>query len=295
MEYIYSNGELYHHGVKGMKWGVRRYRNADGSLTAAGRARLKKTTYGSTKTKAETKSDRDHSESDKSPLIKLAADIALDIIFLNPISATMDAARLVQAGKAHVQTSIYNKDRKDCKTDKSTGFLIKNRSHDRKQDANRVNPMFHNFDNNTKNNCMLCTSAYDLRRRGYEVRAKKASYGYLTQDVKAWYPKAKINTVSGVDQKGRPSNKAMISNLKNELVKQGNGARGNLMVTWKNMKGGHSVAYEILNGQLCIVDAQIGKLYNNVDSLLKRCEPTVEYARLDNVKFSTKNIKEVAE
>lgn len=31
--------ELYHYGVKGMHWGVRRYQNADGSLTAAGRAR----------------------------------------------------------------------------------------------------------------------------------------------------------------------------------------------------------------------------------------------------------------
>lgn len=28
---------LVHHGVKGMKWGVRRYQNADGSLTSAGR------------------------------------------------------------------------------------------------------------------------------------------------------------------------------------------------------------------------------------------------------------------
>ena len=31
--------ELYHHGVKGMKWGVRRYQNADGSLTEAGKKR----------------------------------------------------------------------------------------------------------------------------------------------------------------------------------------------------------------------------------------------------------------
>ncbi len=31
--------ELYHWGIKGMKWGVRRFQNADGSLTPAGRKR----------------------------------------------------------------------------------------------------------------------------------------------------------------------------------------------------------------------------------------------------------------
>lgn len=29
--------ELYHHGIKGQKWGVRRFQNADGSLTEAGK------------------------------------------------------------------------------------------------------------------------------------------------------------------------------------------------------------------------------------------------------------------
>lgn len=32
-----TNQEFYHHGVKGQKWGVRRYRNKDGSLTSLGK------------------------------------------------------------------------------------------------------------------------------------------------------------------------------------------------------------------------------------------------------------------
>ena len=35
--------ELYHHGILGQKWGIRRYQNDDGSLTPEGRKRY----YGS--------------------------------------------------------------------------------------------------------------------------------------------------------------------------------------------------------------------------------------------------------
>lgn len=39
---IIRDGELYHWGIKGQRWGVRRYQNPDGSLTPRGLKRLQK-------------------------------------------------------------------------------------------------------------------------------------------------------------------------------------------------------------------------------------------------------------
>lgn len=46
---------LMHHGVMGMKWGVRRYQNADGSLTAAGKKRFEKVSSNERLQKKQTK------------------------------------------------------------------------------------------------------------------------------------------------------------------------------------------------------------------------------------------------
>lgn len=45
MAYIYED-ELYHHGIKGQRWGIRRFQNEDGSLTESGKKRYGSGDYG---------------------------------------------------------------------------------------------------------------------------------------------------------------------------------------------------------------------------------------------------------
>lgn len=59
------NYELYHHGIKGQKWGVRRYQNKDGSLTQKGKKRYSKELYSEMK-----KNDRKLSRTDYKNAVK---------------------------------------------------------------------------------------------------------------------------------------------------------------------------------------------------------------------------------
>ena len=70
MEYIIKkkNGEddcLAHHGILGQKWGVRRYQNADGSLTNTGKKRYYKDDGITLTKKGQAQYDKQKNEIDK--------------------------------------------------------------------------------------------------------------------------------------------------------------------------------------------------------------------------------------
>ena len=60
------NNNLQHHGIKGQKWGVRRFQNKDGSLTSAGRKRQKQNNDGPV--------HEDHSKSHDNKSVKSMSD-----------------------------------------------------------------------------------------------------------------------------------------------------------------------------------------------------------------------------
>ena len=295
----FSN-ELYHHGIKGQKWGVRRFQNPDGTLTAEGRARygtvenLNKAMAVSSSSKSTPyKVDHHANDGNKEELAKLALTTAVSLVNMNPLGIVDAGKRFAEAGISKAKASMYFKNReKNGIIDKKTGLYKKNREMSEQQDLSKVNPEFKSFNSNSKNNCMLCTTTYDLRRRGFDVTANKASIGYWQDDVSKWYPKAKLESHSSVGPKGKYSNKTMRENVRKNLAKQGPGARGNIMVKWSKSYGGHSMVYEVgKNGRVRILDGQSGKIYSNPDRILKRCN-SVTTARLDNVEPDWKKVKE---
>lgn len=54
-----ADNELYHHGIKGQKWGVRRYQNKDGSLTNVGKNRYNDKSSSLTETSPKIKDSND--------------------------------------------------------------------------------------------------------------------------------------------------------------------------------------------------------------------------------------------
>lgn len=159
--------------------------------------------------------------------------------------------------------------------DKKTGLKLIQGDHSETDDLAKVNPGYKNFSETTKNNCMLCTTTYDLRRRGYDVTVGGANDGYYEGTMMSWYkgePKLKVmDSASSTSKKYK------------ELQALPEGSRGNLCVQWKQ-GGGHSMFFEIKDGDVIIRDGQTNKMYKGgqAKQILKETG-MCKYVRLDNL------------
>lgn len=320
---------LEHHGILGQKWGVRRFQNKDGSLTAAGKNRLVNKVN-----KKHNFSNKDDVSIDRrkeniTSLLAMVGTTAMSAVMgapAGPIGALITGAPMgiitaAQAGyiaKRDIDAAVANKkekkfaeERAQNPIDKKTGFHKKTREMSPEEDMERVNPAYKNWDDNTKSNCVLCTMSYELRRRGYDVQAKKATSGYDGYELpKDWFPGAKLKESEGsmtdtaiveMAKKGYPpriskdNQKRMIDNTISEIQSQKDGARGQIAVTWDGSFSGHSIAYANEGGKVVIYDTQANKRYEGpaAEKYLKRCSQ-IAVTRLDNCDINLKYIKEVA-
>lgn len=325
MEYYYAD-YLAHKGVKGAKWGIRRHQKyGTGYIRKGGKTGIEmligdssnKTPElidpaadspyneipGTTNTLNITEEERKKSDVREGVLWGLKTFI--DLANVNVTGLKEDAVRYGEWGMSKLKT-LKNDARIFFAEDDESGILDrkkKSRHFTEDEDMAAVNPSYKNFDANTKSNCMLCTTTYDLRRRGYDVTADKASTGFATNELKRWYPDAKIKTgytdgagvnrvkTETVDRALKGENHECTKKTVEALLNQPDGARGNLMVSWGSGSG-HSVVYEIKKRKVIIRDCQTNTVYRNPDDILKYCVSS-EYARLDNIHPDKRYLEEV--
>lgn len=227
--YTLASDELYHYGVIGMKWGVRKDRYASRPTTRAVRRR--------------SKEDLDNIKAIQ------RYDNVQHMRILNGRNFVANS-KVMQYKLSRIGSEIQN------------SLPLKKRNFTKDEDLAVINPGGKSTTVSGSNNCLLCTVAYDMRRRGYNVIAnQRAPIEYLydigDEDLSYMYPKAKKYKAE------------TLSDITSKVVKQGNGSRGALLCTWKGSKSGHVVAYEVENNQMVLYDAQDGTKYTNPNDLFK--------------------------
>lgn len=177
--------------------------------------------------------------------------------------------------------------------DQIPGLDIKDEPYTDAQDMEAINPYYDGSDNYAySNNCAYCTAAYELRQRGYDVEA--AGVGYSTantlEEVCSWYEGEEVRSTDDFFMENNVDEASVDDVAKwieDDLLKHGDGARGQFLLYWAQ-GGGHSVAWEVVDNDVILRDCQTNEILDVADYL--QYASGAVYFRTDNVELSD-NIK----
>lgn len=270
---------LEHFGVKGMRWGVRNERKIFSSTDMSKKISILKN-HRSTKV----------GSAEGGALLLLYGGMLLGTLASQKIPIYRDSGRK-EARKTGKKEFKMNSDlAKKMSVSKLYNKVVA-----------PINPNY--GEPGTRMNCRRATMAYEMRRRGYDVKATKSNFasgqtikglknavgvGKTTKPESAWGEKQISD--SKTLRASTPQKKAEL--VFSSLANNPNGSRGELGVGW-TMGGGHSMAWEVVNRKPVIFDAQNGKIYDNV-KYFAEFTPVVHTAaqtRLDNKPINKEFIK----
>ena len=270
----HNDDYLMHHGIKGQKWGVRRYQNEDGTYTEEGKARRRV----------------DSGKAGVDPeLIAYTAIIAYE-------AATLaNAVRKSKKAKAFVDSG---KNKKRIERDKTVpagtrdnvipnGYKKLTSKHDSYSDViknKQVNP---ETGIGSNLNCLSCSMAVELRRRGIDATATKG-----IQYLNGGRPIYEIGSIFKDPCPRSPGRKKVMSRSDLETWAKKNypkGARGTIAVFFQ-FGGGHAMSWDIdKSGKFTIYDGQSGKIVDKnwaSEKFLTGWQNSY-MTRLDNLEINT--------
>lgn len=272
--YYYITNELYHHGVIGQKWGIRRYQPYPKGYTGSGReigdaAKVK------------------HRSGNNEIRGKMAG-ILYDWI----LADQNNLSRPIHTKQA-LRDILYKRNlrwyKKEGNPEKLKNIPKLSKSAKPAQSMKVVNPGFATT-NGRVDNCINCSLSMEMRARGYDVIARSTNQGItdnqlsvLCNNKKLSYPMEKYpNPKDGVVTDAYA--KKAYNDFCSELAKNG-GKRGLVVFDYGDQYGtfgAHCVYYQVENGKAKIYDGQVGEEFTMKD-MANVYPPTLSYMRTDDL------------
>ncbi len=325
------NDHLAHYGIKGQRWGIRRWQNSDGSYNEAGKLRYgvgsaNQNSSVETISKAldndavfektvKTIDNKSHHAKDLAMYASTIAalsyyqydaiknfdnrsdayasyiPVALASTALAGYAASREVKSIVDERKAKKRIA-------NDKIDEETGLPLKAKKCSELEDAVETNPGRASPNRRYHVNCVLCSVNYELRRRGYDVIATRSKTGFEPEIWRSWFKDSKFDDMHGYKtveeilnaQCTKENSKKMYNWTNENLLSQGEGARGLLNVVWVG-GGGHAVNYIVKNNKVLIYDGQAG-IKQDLKKMLDY-SVDVGYTRLDNCDIDFDYLKKV--
>lgn len=300
---------LAHYGVKGMKWGVRKQDTTGSRQSMAKRldeswfGRLSKANVERYNRKVAKKKLAEAQKQLEKQKGKAGGEVNPAVVMLGLYGGLAVTAITTQSIMKYRDSG-----RRDAKQTGDREFK-KDPSLAKKMPVSQlhakvskpINPGY--GEPGTQMNCRRATYAYEMRRRGYDVKATKSKFA-SGQTIKG------VKNASQIDKNAKfesPWGEKNVSNphlfmlsspqkkadlVFDSLKTQPNGARGELAVSWL-MGGGHSMSWEVVNKKPVIFDNQNGKMYDSPKAFSEftPVTTTAAYTRLDNKPINNEFIK----
>lgn len=165
---------LEHHGILGMKWGIRRYQNSDGSLTPAGKVR-----YGSQMAKALQKGDQKSYDEIRSKIKEGSDNDLLEKVAnqLNDSGKKASKKNYSDALKKTEAEALENKRKEYAR-------VVKEKVESGKEDNARLYTEYHDDLYSDKDSNVSKTSSEDYKRNGYMSNAERQTFNYAEKACK---------------------------------------------------------------------------------------------------------------